>query len=229
MSLIFNKPLGLQMLITVESRRQTAPEPSPNALQVASMFGLGLDRAKTLSLVPRTDLRLLPNQLVFLTGPSGSGKSTLLAALRAAMPSQTPVLDLNALPPLPDRALVDCFPDQPLAQTLRTLGQAGLSDAFVLLRKPRELSDGQRFRLRLAHVMALAPDTFTVILADEFAATLDRVTAAVVARNTRRWVSTAPVCLIAATTHDDLLDALAPDVLIEQHLGGRMDVHERPA
>jgi len=38
----------------------------------------------------------------------------------------------------------------PLEQALKVLSAAGLADAFLLLRTPQELSDGQRWRLRLA-------------------------------------------------------------------------------
>ena len=55
------------------------------------------------------------------------------------------------------------------------------------------------------------------------------VTAMVIAHNVRKWVSKSDACFIAATTHDDLLESLAPDVLIEKHLGERMDVREKSA
>ena len=67
-----------------------------------------------------------------------------------------------------------------------------------------------------------------LILADEFGATLDRLTAAVIARNIRKWTRrNRHICFIAATTHDDLLESLDPDVLIEKHLGSEIDVLSR--
>ena len=73
------------------------------------------------------------------------------------------------------------------------------------------------------------PSLLKVVIADEFCATLDRVTAKVIARNVRKWVNHTNACFIAATTHDDLLEYLAPDVLIEKHLGERMDLLEKSA
>lgn len=65
-----------------------------------------------------------------------------------------------------------------------------------------------------------------VVLADEFGATLDRTTAAHVARRVRAWVDHRPgVCYVCATTHDDLLEALNPDVLVEVPLGQRVHVY----
>lgn len=206
------------------------------------MFGLGADADQTLTLIPPTRLRLRGGQVVFVTGPSGSGKSTLLRLIAAAVraePSRAVLIDFEdgrALLP-GDGAVVDRVDDGALllGDAMRVLSLAGLNDAFVMLRQPGELSDGQRYRFAVARVMARVERArssgddgrLTVVLCDEFGATLDRVTAGVLARNIRRWVSQSPgVCFIAATTHDDLLEPLSPDVLIEKHLGGAMDVVE---
>ena len=219
------------MQIHLEKHRATAVRPSANVMQVAAMFGLGVDDERHLQIIPPTTLELHPHQLVFVTGASGSGKSTLLQLVDEAAQSSGDlrVIRFDALPAPPDASLVDCFGQTPLEQTLRWLSLAGLNDAFVMLRRPAELSDGQRYRFRLARCMALAAahpreEALTVVLADEFAATLDRLTAHVLARNVRKWVRHSPVCFIAATTHDDLLEPFEPDVLVEKHLGEGIDV-----
>lgn len=215
----------------------TTVEPSPNVLRVAAMFGLGIDEQKKLSIIPSMKLDLQGGRVVFITGPSGSGKSLLLGLIDKALRDRegVRVIRFDQLPDPPDRPLVDCFDPVPLEQVLQTLSLAGLNDAFVMLRKPSELSDGQRYRLRLAQTMRLVADgsagsspRLCVMLADEFGATLDRLTAAVIARNVRKWTRRqGHVCFIAATTHDDLLEPLEPDVLIEKHLGEGIEVHVR--
>ncbi|MEL7239943.1 MAG: hypothetical protein AAGK78_13890 [Planctomycetota bacterium] len=55
-----------------------------------------------------------------------------------------------------------------------------------------------------------------LLVADEFAAVLDRTTAKLVARALRRTVDRlsrvgVPVAAVVATSHDDLVDALCPD------------------
>src|SRR5690606_26624193 len=81
--------------------------------------------------------------------------------------------------------------------SLGLLSRVGLGEAATCLCLPDELSDGQRWRLRLAVCLARAmrqrPDgngrrRAAVLCADEFCATLDRVSAAVVARCLRRTV-----------------------------------------
>lgn len=227
--------LALKLSLTL----RTAVQPTASVLRLAGMFGLGIDEDRDLAIIPPTDLTLEPGQVIFITGASGSGKSSLLRLMAEAL-AQPPhdqaarVLRFESLPPLPELPLVDCFAPLPLERVTSLLALAGLGDAFVMLRKPSELSDGQRYRLRLAQCLAIqelepAP-VLTVILADEFGATLDRLTASIIARNVRKWTrkpSAGSVCFIAATTHDDLLESLEPDVLIEKHLGERLDVHTR--
>lgn len=210
----------------------TAVTPSPNVLQVAAMFGLGVDQQRQIPVVKPIQLALHPGQVVFITGPSGSGKSTLLRLIREQLADndQTALIDFNDLPAPPDAALVDAL-DLPLEDSLRLLSLAGLNDAFVMLRSPGQLSDGQRYRLRLAQTMARVEqrrdDRWCVVLADEFGAALDRVTAKVIAANVRKWTTNKPVCFVAATTHDDLLEELSPDCLIEQHLGAELEIARR--
>lgn len=224
------------MRLHLSHRVASAVEPTANVLEVAAMFGLGVDREKHIQLIPETHLCLSPGKIVFVTGASGGGKSTLLRLIREQVQRDDTAhaLSFDALPAIRDRPLVDCFPGRSLNETLRLLGLAGLNDAFVMLRKPSQLSDGQRYRLKLAQAMAMAeadvlPRRRRVVFADEFCATLDRVTAKVIARNVRKWVNRTHTCFIAATTHDDLLESLDPDVLIEKHLGERMDVLEKDA
>jgi ABC-type ATPase with predicted acetyltransferase domain len=246
-------PLG-----PVERAAATGGEPSPRALEVAAMFGLGADVGRTVAVLPAATLRLGPGRVVFVTGASGGGKSTLLHALHAAVQAQPGVAVLDFTdrhdppePPAQGRvrsgsAVIDRVDDGrlPLDRVLAILALAGLNDAFVMLRRPGELSDGQRYRFRLARAMArVEADTASasasgeaatcggprwwVVLADEFGATLDRTTAAALARNVRRWVArSGQVCFVAATTHDDLLEPLAPDVLVEKRLGAGMEVWE---
>ncbi|MFW6060173.1 MAG: AAA family ATPase, partial [Phycisphaeraceae bacterium] len=225
------------MHLTCQHRLTTAVHPSPHVMQVAAMFGLGVDQQRQIQVIPPTDLYLHPHQLIFLTGASGSGKSTLLHDIERAAQQRDDarLIRFDRLPEPPDAPLVDCFGDAPLKTILRWHSLAGLNDAFVMLRRPAELSDGQRYRFHLARAMAeveryAAPEgerPLPVVLADEFAATLDRLTAHILARNARKWVDHTPICLIVATTHDDLLEPLQPEVLIEKHLGERIDVIER--
>jgi ABC-type ATPase with predicted acetyltransferase domain len=56
-------------------------------------------------------------------------------------------------------------------------------------------------------------------LMDEFAATLDRDTAKIVAFNLQKFAMPQGKAVIAATTHSDLLEDLAPNVLVQKRFG----------
>jgi len=211
------------------------PEPSPDVMQVAAMFGLGADTTQTLSIIPPTTLELHPGQLIFITGPSGSGKSTLLhliqeQAFQNAEEKQVQALSFEQIEAPSELPLVDALHAPTLEDTLRILSIAGLNDAPVMLRTPSQLSDGQRYRLRLAQLMAKVEagennDAFHIILADEFGATLDRRTAGNVARQIRKWITKqTQACFVCATTHDDLLEDLEPNTLIHVPLGASISV-----
>ncbi len=195
------------------------------------MFGLGVDDTKRMTIVPDCDLELPLDTggVVFITGPSGGGKSTLLRLIALACEEQgRPVLGFDSLATIPDASLVDLF-DAPLEETMSLLAMTGLSDAFVMVRRPCELSDGQRYRLRLAMLIGEAKKNKhrAVVIADEFGAALDRLTAKTISRNIGVWARRSNTTFIGASTHDDLLEALEPQVLIWKGFGPDMEVLTR--
>lgn len=159
---------------------------------------------------------LSPGRITLITGPSGAGKSSLLREIvdRRVRPEDR--IDLEKLSP-PDRPLVDCFENRTLTEVLSLLSRVGLSEAWTFLRRASHLSEGQRFRFKLA--MALESESGRVVFCDEFAAVLDRVTACVVAHALRRAISGSNLHAILATSHDDLVAALEPDLHIECDFG----------
>jgi hypothetical protein len=181
--------------------------------KVADLFGLTADEPPH-TVVQDLELDVQPNELVLLTGPSGSGKSSILRALG----EQLQAVDALSLP-LPECPLVEAL-SLSFEESLALLTQCGLGEARLLLRTPTELSDGQRYRFR----MALALATGRVVLLDEFAAVLDRTLAKVVAFNLRRSVSRRGVGALCATTHDDLVNDLQPDVWLHCHGDGTVQV-----
>jgi ABC-type ATPase with predicted acetyltransferase domain len=220
--------------VTIERVVCPAVEPSARVLETAAMFGLGVDERQRVTIVPRVTIPLPRPGVVFVTGPSGGGKSTILAliaegcaAANPAVPG-VPVVRDEALSPLPERPLVEALAreGEDLAATMARLARVGLGEAFVMLRSPGQLSDGQRCRARLAQLMAAAEARGepAVVLIDELGATLDRVTACNLARQLRRWVDRTAHCLVCATSHDDLLEPLAPDVLVWKGLGEAIEV-----
>jgi uncharacterized protein len=177
---------------TVVVRDHFGVSPNPEPHVVASDFELPLNGDA--------------GRIVLFVGPSGSGKSSLL---RAAAGQLERVLDIDTLD-LGSRSLVDEIPWR-VDEGLRLLALCGLGEARLLLRTVSELSEGQRYRFRLARGVAERP---AWVLADEFTATLDRTLAKVVAFGVRRVADREGVGFLLATTHEDVVADLAPDVVV---------------
>lgn len=148
--------------------------------------------------------------MVYITGQSGSGKSLRLRDLVTQMRKDgLKVADLNSIE-LDEKPVIELIGDNTVKAT-DYLAKAGISDAWIYIRKPSELSDGQCYRLKLAKVMESDADVWG---ADEFGAVLDRVTARVVVFNITKVVRPLGKILMVATTHTDLIDELAPNLTI---------------
>lgn len=211
--------------------------PSDRAVQAAEMFGIGLDETYEVTLYDDTAVDVRPGDVVLVTGASGSGKTVLLRRLAAAMAEAEAgvrMVDLAAVAPPAEAAVIDGLACG-FERALEHLSSAGLADAFLLLRRPEELSDGQRWRLRLAHALASAlaasptGASAAVLVADEFCSTLDRLSARAIAYRVRRLATRHGLTVLAATAHDDLADDLAPDVLVVKHEGRHVEVVYRDA
>lgn len=166
-----------------------------------------------------------PGQILMITGPSGSGKSQLLRKIKLRHAHQVrwieptdirfdndPVIDTLC------RQIDPSHPQDRIEQALMLLSRVGLAEAWTYLQTPSELSDGQRWRLILAMMIArsLNSEGLALIATDEFSSLLDRVTAMIVSRSLRKIIRSQPsMRAIIVTSHDDLIPALQPDLLVE--------------
>ncbi len=192
---------------------------SDKAVRVCRMFGLTIDRLTDRAPVHQCRVEIRPGDITFITGPSGAGKSVLLRELQQCVPAGAAV-NLGDVDLPGDKTVVDCF-ENDLVTSLRTLSAVGLSDVFALLNRPHRLSEGQQHRFRLARALTAGKP---FVFADEFCSTLDRITAATVAYNVYRLAKRTGTTLVVASSRDDILPDLAPDVLIVKDLTGPAQV-----
>lgn len=181
----------------------------PRARELMLAFGMTLDSLRRRALHHRLALTLAPGQICFLSGPSGSGKSVLLNALYDRTPPDARIR-IDSISLESDTALIDAI-DAPLAESLPLLSRAGLADIPCLLQPPAHLSDGQKWRVRLARALLTRKQ---YIFADEFCSPLDHISACAVAWNLRRTADRTKHTFILAGCRIDILPDLAPDIQI---------------
>jgi hypothetical protein len=109
-----------------------------------------------------------------------------------------------------------------LEEGLELLSKVGLNDAFLFLRSYEQLSDGQKYRYKIAKMIESKAQFWVM---DEFAATLDRDTAKIVAFNLQKLARQQSKAVLAATAHIDLFEDLNPSVHVHKRFGKEITVN----
>jgi uncharacterized protein len=196
----------------INKRFHTSVPRSQRVVEVAEAFGLGLDD-KEFVIFSDLELDIAQGSVVYITGQSGSGKSLLLRELEAQMRAEGKrVVNLDAIEFEADKPLIDQIGNS-TNDALRLLSIAGLNDAYLFIRRPGELSDGQRYRFRLAKAIESGAEVW---VADEFMAVLDRTAAKVIAFSVQKTARKVGATLVVATTHTDMVADLGPSIFIEK-------------
>ncbi|UBM12774.1 ATP-binding cassette domain-containing protein [Cupriavidus metallidurans] len=204
----------------IDVRFTTAVRRSQRVIEVAEAFGLGLDDKEFL-VFDNLELDIRQGDVVYITGQSGSGKSILLRELERQMRERgKSVANLDKVTLDADLPLIDQIGTS-TNDALRLLSVAGLNDAYLFVRRPGELSDGQRYRFRAAKAIESGTQAW---FADEFMAVLDRTAAKVIAYSMQKVAREAGATLAVATTHTDMVQDLCPDLFIEKRYREKLRV-----
>jgi ABC-type Mn2+/Zn2+ transport system ATPase subunit len=109
-----------------------------------------------------------------------------------------------------------------VSEGLQLLGKVGWNDAFLFLNVFDHLSDGQKYRYKIAKLME-SKAKFWIL--DEFASTPDRDTARIVAFNLQKCARQQGKAVLAATTHVDLFQDMSPSIHIHKRYGKKITVN----
>jgi len=201
---------------------KTKTDITDRTIAVSEAFGLGVDDFQNHVIYDDVELKIGPRDIVYITGDSGSGKSVLLKALEKDLKSKAFNIAGTAVDP--DKPLIETV-GKILEEGLELLSRVGLNDAFLFVRRYTQLSDGQRYRYRIAKMIESGRQYWVM---DEFCSTLDRDTAKVVAFNVQKLARQEGKAVLAATTHTDLFEDLKPSVHIHKRFGREIEVQYFP-
>lgn len=205
--------------LTLSRSFNSRVERSDRVLKVAEAFGIGLED-KEWVVYKDVELTVHQGDVLYVRGQSGSGKSCLLRDIAAGLEADgLKVVALDDVV-LTDEPIIDQL-GTTMIEATQLLAQAGISDAYLFIRKPSELSDGQRYRFKLAKLMEIDADVW---VADEWGAVLDRPCAKIISFNLQKVARKRGKTVVVATTHTDLIDELGPDYVITKRFQERIDV-----
>jgi ABC-type ATPase with predicted acetyltransferase domain len=202
---------------------ETRTDITDRTVEVAEAFGMGISEFQEHVLYDNVELKIGPKDIVYLTGDSGSGKSVLLKAIIGDLKAGE-AARLSEVKVDPDKPLIDTV-GATVEEGLKLLSKVGLNDAFLFVRRYSQLSDGQRYRYRLAKLIESGAQWWIM---DEFCATLDRETAKIVAYNVQKLARKLGKAVVAATTHTDLFEDLMPSVHLHKRFGREVTVNYYP-
>ncbi len=198
---------------------------SSRLAEVARYFGVAPSGERVV--LPDRAVPIEPGCVVAFVGHSGTGKSTGLDVVESQFPRAH---NISRMKFPTNRALIDAVaPRASLSDAMSILSQCALGEAQLWMRVYEELSDGEKFRARLARAIGFASEGAApgLLIIDEFASGLHRRAAKSIAYNLRRLATRRGLAVVLATNNDDILSDLQPDVRLDLKSGRELEFVER--
>lgn len=140
--------------------------------------------------------------IMLICGKSGSGKSTILREIGNVKPIE---YDYN-------KAVISQFDGYTEEEVCDLLGGVGLSSVPTWLRKPQELSNGERARLDLCKAIYDAGKG-QIIYVDEFTSVVNRDVAKSMSHALQRYIRQKDLKIVIASCHFDIIEWLSPNYI----------------
>jgi ABC-type molybdenum transport system ATPase subunit/photorepair protein PhrA len=194
----------------VDLTLQVDIERTPRVIQLEGMFDVPEAKLRTVDFhfdVPLDDQEW---RIGLITGPSGAGKSSVA---RHLFPDA--IVDAYEWPE--NRSVIDAFGEMSIRDSTAALSVVGFSSPPSWTKPYRILSTGEKFRANLARAIV---DERDLIVFDEFTSVVDRTVAKVASYAVAKAVRKHPTKrFVAVSCHDDIVDWLQPDWILEPHVG----------
>lgn len=164
------------------------------------------DKEKTVTEVPipsKEDMEEMNKDnwnILLICGKSGSGKSTILREIYG---------DVKPIEYDHDKCVISQFPRLSEEEACDLLSSMGLASVPTWLRKPQELSNGERARLDIAK--AIYDANGGIVVLDEYTSVVNRSAAKSMSFALQRYARQKGLKIIIASCHFDIIEWLQPD------------------
>jgi ABC-type ATPase with predicted acetyltransferase domain len=214
------KDLALSVVSRVNQTRKS--------LAVQEAFGIKPEHLDY-PVICNLSIEVKPKSTLLIVGPSGSGKTMLLSAIAGKLqglrrvPGSRIRIEGSVISPSnmkvgtlknvrSEKSIIELFGGKDIRRAIYVLNMAGLSEAYLYLKRFHELSAGQQYRAMIAKMVDAERNVW---IADEFCSTLDPITAHMVAQNLKRLSEKFGATLVVAAPHwAYFLQALRPDKVV---------------
>lgn len=192
---------------------KTDIERTPRVLMIEGMFGITPDKVSK-TVIPQNipDLSEREWHVGLIVGPSGAGKTTVARNLFEQEMHNAENMDWSET-----NSIIDDFPSDMKIQDVTTLlSSVGFSSPPAWLRPFHTLSNGEKFRVSMARLLAENPE-LTVV--DEFTSVVDRTVAQIGSHAIAKTVRRRNQKFVAVSCHYDVAEWLQPDWIYEPATG----------
>ena len=162
--------------------------------------------------IPMEELKTFNWNIGVILGNSGSGKSTLLKHIGNL---KEPTYDFS-------KCIISQFPQLSEKEVTELFCSVGLSSVPTWLRKPNELSNGEKARLDLCWLLVNYGDN-EIILCDEFSSVVNRMAAHSMSYALQRYIRKYNKKIILASCHFDIVEWLRPDWIFNLNKEGEIE------
>ncbi|MEM2544290.1 MAG: ATP-binding cassette domain-containing protein [Nitrososphaerota archaeon] len=190
---------------------------------VAKVFGILPEESRKIFIYKDFKLDVSVGDIICILGESGAGKSLLLKLLSSKLykiPDFGGVVYEDKIIPNEDEILINGV-GKNVEHAVEILSYVGLSEPMIFLKPYSILSEGQKYRYRIAKMLDSGKRVWVL---DEFCSKLDTITAKVVAFSIGKLARKVGATLIVATPREEIITDLAPNTLIIKKLGPHVEI-----
>ncbi|RMF30127.1 MAG: ATP-binding cassette domain-containing protein [Candidatus Nitrosothermus koennekii] len=140
-----------ETILKTDLRFITNPSINERTTKLADIFGIDIDEHEFV-IYDNISIEILPKDIVYITGESGGGKSQLLKIIIDELKKHEEfgniITDKDVLSSINNKPIIEQIGSD-VSNAIRILSIVGLNEAYLMLRRYDELSDGQKYRFTI--------------------------------------------------------------------------------